>query len=45
LPYHAMGEHKWTAIGKEARLFSVPSEDDLAEFRKIFCLCTERREF
>ena len=36
LPYHAMGEHKWTAIGKETKRFSVPSNEDIDKFKKLF---------
>ena len=36
LPYHAMGEHKYAALGKETPIFSAPSEEKLKELRKIF---------
>lgn len=36
LPYHAMGEHKYAAIGKEAASFSAPANDALDELKKIF---------
>ena len=36
LPYHAMGEHKWTAIGKLAEKYFVPSESDMNNFKKLF---------
>ena len=36
LPYHRMGEHKYEALGKEATLFDVPSEEKMAALRKIF---------
>lgn len=36
LPYHAMGEHKYAAIGKETQVFSVPGDEKMAELRKIF---------
>ena len=36
LPYHRMGEHKYEALGKEATLFAVPSEEKMATLRKIF---------
>ena len=36
LPYHAMGEHKWTAIGKETKRFSVPSNGDTDKFKELF---------
>ncbi|MBR2432215.1 MAG: glycyl-radical enzyme activating protein, partial [Clostridia bacterium] len=36
LPYHSMGEHKYAALGKEAVLFSVPSEEKMKQLREIF---------
>jgi pyruvate formate lyase activating enzyme len=36
LPYHAMGEHKYAAIGKEAQFFSTPSEEKMMRLKKIF---------
>ena len=36
LPYHAMGEHKYEAIGKEVQMFSVPSEEKMMRLKKIF---------
>ena len=36
LPYHAMGEHKYAALGKEVRIFSVPSEEKISQLKKIF---------
>ena len=36
LPYHKMGEHKYSALGKELTAFSVPSEADMNRFKKIF---------
>ena len=36
LPYHAMGEHKYTALGKDLHVFSVPSEEKMTELKKIF---------
>ncbi len=36
LPYHAMGEHKYAAIGKEVQMFSVPSEEKMSKLKKIF---------
>ena len=35
LPYHALGEHKYAALGKEAQTFSVPTEARLEQLRKI----------
>ena len=36
LPYHAMGEHKYAAIGKEVQMFAVPSEEKMMRLKKIF---------
>ncbi len=36
LPYHAMGEHKYGALGKEAQTFPVPSEEKMMQLKKIF---------
>ena len=36
LPYHAMGEHKYAAIGKEVHVFSVPSKEKMTQLKKIF---------
>ena len=36
LPYHAMGEHKYAAIGKEMKMFSAPSKERMTELKKIF---------
>ncbi len=36
LPYHAMGEHKYAAVGKKARIFSVPSEEKMKRLKSIF---------
>ena len=36
LPYHAMGEHKYTAVGKETQIFSVPSEEKMKHLKNIF---------
>ena len=36
LPYHAMGEHKYAALGKQAQMFFAPSEDKMTELKKIF---------
>ena len=35
LPYHAMGEHKYEAIGKQSAPFSVPDPKIMAELQKI----------
>ena len=36
LPYHAMGEHKYNALGREATVFSTPDETSITAFKKIF---------
>ena len=36
LPYHAMGDHKYAAIGMEAQTFSAPDEGKMATLREIF---------
>ena len=36
LPYHAMGEHKYAAIGKTVQTYSVPSEEKMMRLKKIF---------
>ena len=33
LPYHAMGEHKYDAIGKTARKFPVPTAEDVEKLK------------
>ena len=36
LPYHTLGEHKYDAAGMVCEKFSVPSEEDIMKFNKIF---------
>ena len=36
IPYHAMGEYKYAAFGKEAQIFSVPSEEKMTQLKNIF---------
>ena len=36
LPYHAMGEHKYAAIGRCANVFFAPSNEKIAELKRIF---------
>ena len=36
LPYHSLGEHKYSAIGKEAVHFLAPSKSTLDELKKHF---------
>ncbi|MBR2907716.1 MAG: glycyl-radical enzyme activating protein [Clostridia bacterium] len=36
LPYHALGENKYTALGIKAHTFTTPSEDKMSLLRSIF---------
>ncbi len=36
LPYHAMGENKYRAIGKTPQIFKTPDKEKLKELREIF---------
>ena len=36
LPYHKMGEHKYSALGMDEFVFEVPSEEEMTAFRKMF---------
>ena len=36
LPYHAMGEHKYGALGFSSPVFSVPDAEKMKELRAIF---------
>lgn len=36
LPYHAMGEHKWGALGLLCQKYSVPALDDMQKFKSLF---------
>ena len=36
LPYHAMGENKYCAIGKNYQKFEIPDNDKISHLRKIF---------
>ncbi len=36
LPYHAMGERKYAALGKEVQPFSLPSEEKMSQLKKCF---------
>ena len=36
LPYHKMGEHKYTALGRKMTSFAVPSKEKLDELNKNF---------
>ena len=35
-PYHEMGTQKYAALGKEAAVFSPPSEELMARLRGVF---------
>ena len=35
LPYHAMGEHKYTALGKDTEKFDVPSKEKLEKLKRF----------
>ena len=35
LPYHAMGEHKYAAIGKQVQKFSVPDKEKIEKLKNI----------
>ena len=35
LPYHAMGEHKYQALGREATVFSVPDEETMTRLKNL----------
>lgn len=37
LPYHAMGENKYSAIGKEASSFCAPSKEIIERLKQILC--------
>jgi hypothetical protein len=36
LPYHAMGENKYRAIGTEPVIFEAPSEEKMRELKAVF---------
>ncbi len=36
LPYHAMGEHKYTALGEEVHHFAVPNKEKIDELNAVF---------
>jgi len=36
LPYHAMGEHKYAALGEPVTKFSTPTEDAMSALRRVF---------
>lgn len=45
LPYHAMGEHKYAAIGKEASVFSVPKKETLQQLQQIFSIAAASMKY
>lgn len=38
LPYHAMGEHKYSALGKSAQKFDIPAQKRMEELKHILQL-------
>lgn len=36
LPYHAMGEHKYSALGNPVPKFNVPAAEKIAELKSVF---------
>ena len=36
LAYHAMGEHKYASLGEKMHTFSIPSEEKMAQLKKLF---------
>ena len=38
LPYHAMGENKYRAIGKEPQIFKTPDDKKIKKLKEIFAL-------
>ena len=36
LPYHAMGEHKYAAVGRVTKTFAAPDEELMGRLREIF---------
>jgi len=36
LPYHALGEHKYQALGRTATPFATPTEEHIARLRAVF---------
>ena len=35
LPYHAMGENKYASLGKKSKIFSIPDEEKMGQFKKV----------
>ena len=36
LPYHRLGEHKYSSLERECEVYSVPSKEEMAEIEKLF---------
>ncbi len=36
LPYHAMGENKYFALGKECTIFTAPDNDRMTELKQVY---------
>lgn len=36
LPYHAMGENKYSALGKECTIFVAPDTDKMTELKQVY---------
>ena len=36
LPYHTMGDHKYEALGRAPTTYKVPSEEDMAYYKRLF---------
>lgn len=36
LPYHAMGEHKYAALGRDAAVYTAPSEAEMTALRALY---------
>ena len=36
LPYHQMGEHKYAALNQKCHSFSVPDQEKMAHYKKLF---------
>ena len=42
LPYHAMGEHKYPALGRAAPKFGVPSPEKMRSLKTVFDICASQ---
>ena len=36
LSYHTMGNYKYQALGKTPFVYNVPTEEDMADYKKLF---------